>query len=171
MDLKKEILKEHSKKQMTKVVDYVGDNPNRFKGLIQVFLAGPYRVTQRASWPLSYCVEKHPHLIKPHLKTILDYLPKPDVHDAVKRNIIRLLQYIEIPKKLQGKIADICFGFLQDKKEPVAVRVFSMSVLTAIASENPDLKRELKLIIEDALPHASPAFLSRARKVLKELNQ
>jgi hypothetical protein len=46
-----------------------------------------------------------------------------------------------------------------------------MSVLTAIASQNPDLKRELKLIIEDGLPHASPAFLSRARKVLKELNQ
>src|SRR5687768_16824430 len=118
MDLKKEILKEHTKKQTTKIVDYVGDNHVRFKELIQVFLAGPYRVTQRAAWPLSYCVENHPALIQPYLRTLLDHLKKPGLHDAVKRNTIRLLQFINIPKRLHGKTADICFAYLQNKKEP-----------------------------------------------------
>jgi hypothetical protein len=170
MDLRKEILKEHSKKQKSKVVDYVGDSPIRFKALVDVFLQGPYRVTQRAGWPLSYCVERSPALIKPHLKAILDHLRMPGIHDAVKRNTMRFLQFIEIPKRYQGQVADLCFEYLQNNKEPVAIRVFSMSVLASIAEENPDLKKELMMLIEDQLPYAKPAFISRARKVLKALN-
>src|SRR6187397_2962706 len=121
MDLRKEILKEHSKRQTTKLVDYVGDNPTRFKALVNVFLEGPYRVTQRAGWPLALCVENHPELIGPHLKKMLNHLEKPGIHDSVKRNTIRLLQHIEIPKRLHGVVTDICFGYLQNRKERTAV--------------------------------------------------
>jgi hypothetical protein len=170
MDIRKTILQEFSKTQITKVVDYVGDSPIRFKVLVNVFLGGPYRVTQRAARPLSYCVEKHPTLIKPHLKAILENLKNPGIHTSVKRNTIRLLQFINIPKPFQGVVTDICFQFLSARKEPVAVKVFSMTVLASLALNIPDLKRELILIIEDQLPLASPAFTSRARKVLKVLN-
>jgi hypothetical protein len=171
MDIRKEILKEHSKTQTMKVVDYVGDSPHRFEALVSVFLLGPYRVTQRAAWPLAYCVERHPQLIGPHLKTILNHLKKPGIHDSVKRNTIRLLQFINIPKRLQGQVVDTCFQFLSSKKEPVAVRVFSMAVLVNIARHNPELNHELIVTIEDHLPFAKPAFTSRARKALKELKQ
>ena len=52
MDLKKAILKEHSRAQAAKIADYVGNNEARFKELVHVYLAGPYRITQRAAWPL-----------------------------------------------------------------------------------------------------------------------
>lgn len=169
MDLKRVILQEHSKRQAQKISLYVGSHPGRFKELFDVFLNGPYRITQRASWPLSMCVENHPPLIRPHLKLILNHLHKPDIHTAVKRNTIRLLQFIEIPKRYHGQVAQICFKFLQDIKEPVAIRVFSMSVLSYICKANPDLKKELKIILEDNLPCATPGFYSRAIKVLKEL--
>src|SRR4051812_17714982 len=99
-NLKEDILKEHSKKQCDKVVAYIGSNTARFAELVNMFLEGPYRITQRAAWPLFCCVEKSPALIKPHLKKILNYSIKPGVHDAVKRNVVRLLQFIEIPKPL-----------------------------------------------------------------------
>lgn len=171
MDLKAEILKEHSKKQTDKIVKYVGKNGAKFKDLVSVFLAGPYRVTQRAAWPLSGCVEAHPSLVTPHLSTLIKQLDKAGIHDSVKRNTLRLLQFITIPKRLHGKVADICFKYLTDKKEPVAVQVFAMSALANIAQENPELKKELQLIIEDHLPFASAAYLSRARKVLKNLSK
>ncbi|HEU5292662.1 MAG TPA: hypothetical protein VFU05_18565 [Cyclobacteriaceae bacterium] len=169
MNIKKELLKEYSKKQTTKIVNYVGNSPARFKVLVQTFLAGPYRVTQRAAWPLSYCVREHPKLVNPHLKSILKMLDRKDAHVAVKRNIMRLLQDIEIPKQLYGTLIDRCFASM-DPKETIAVRVFSMSVLANIAMHEPDLKKELKIIIEDQLPYASAGFLSRARKVLKQLS-
>ena len=169
MDIKKELLKEHSKRQTTKIVNYIGNSPARFKALVRSFLDGPYRVTQRAAWPLSYCVREHPNLIKPHLKNILKMLDKKDAHVAVKRNIMRLLQDIEIPKQFYGALTDKCFT-LMDPKETIAVRVFSMTVLADIAKQEPDLKKELRIVIEDQLPYGSAGFLSRAKKVLKEIN-
>jgi hypothetical protein len=169
MDLTKALLKEHSKAQMTKIVDYVGQNEARFKVLVEVYLAGPYRVTQRAAWPLSYCVERHPGLVTPHLKRLLDFLDKPGLHDAVKRNTLRLLQYVDLPKRLHGRVADLCFQYLQSKREPIAVKAFSLTVLQRIVEVQPELGTELKIIIEDQLPYASPAFRSRARKVLKTI--
>ena len=170
MDIKKELLKEHSKRQTAKVVTYIGNDPKRFNELIHIFLDGPYRVTQRAAWPLSIAVEKNPELILPHMKVVLKMLGRNDAHNAVRRNIVRLLQFIDIPKKYYGVLVDTCFE-LMDPKQPIAVRVFSMQVLSNIASHLPDLKKELRLVIEDQLPYASAGFLSRAKKVLKELEK
>lgn len=171
MNLKEVILKEHSKRQCDKVVTYVGANASRFSQLVDVFLSGPYRITQRAAWPLSCCVEKHPKLIEPHLKKIFTYTLKPGVHDAVKRNVLRLLQFIKIPSRWQGKTAAICFQFFSNKKEPIAVRVFSMTVLANLAKELPALKNDLIPLIEDQMPYGSAGFISRGRKLLKELKK
>jgi hypothetical protein len=171
MDLKKEILKEHSKVQAHKLVDYVGSNASRFKDLVETYLAGPYRVTQRASWPLSIIAEHHPELFAPHLKKLLDFLTKPGIHDSVKRNTMRLLQFIDIPKRNYGQVAELGFEYLQSKKEPVAVKVFAMTVLSRIVKDEPDLRIELKMIIEDQLPYSSAAFISRSKKVLKEIDK
>jgi hypothetical protein len=169
MNIKEAALKEHSKAQCDKIVKYVGKDPKKFSQLVNVFLQGPYRVTQRIAWPLSYCVEENTALIHPHLPRILKYVLQPGLHDSVKRNVVRLLQFIDIPKKHQGTVANICFKFLRDTKEPVATRVFSMTVLANLIKEIPELKNELIPIIEDQLPFGSAAFVSRGRKVLKEL--
>ncbi len=169
MNLKEVILKEHSKSNCTRIAKYIGNNPSRFSKLVEVFLAGPYRVTQRGAWPLSVCVEQNPKLIQPHLNKVLIYIKQPNIHDAVKRNVVRLLQFIQIPKSLQGKAANICFDLFRNYNEPVAVRVFSMTVLANLAKELPELKNELVPLIEDQMPFGSAGFISRGRKLLKEL--
>ncbi len=171
MNLLKEILHEHSRVLMLKIVTYVGSNPKRFGELVEIFLNGPYRVTQRAAWPLSNCVELHPELVNPHLNKLITFLGKADEHDSVKRNILRFLQFISIPKSLQGKSADLCFQFFRNSKEPVAIRVFAMTVLANLAKENPELKNEIIPMIEDQMPYGSAGFVSRGRKVLKELKR
>lgn len=169
MNLVKALLKEHSKAQCNRIVEYIGTDKDRFEQLVNVFITSTYRVTQRAAWPLSYCVEYHPELIKPHLKKLIHNLKRPGLHDAVKRNTVRLLQFISIPKSLQGVTAQVCFDLLQNRKEPIAVRVFAMTVLSNIAKDQPELKSELKIIIEDNMPYGSAGFVSRSRKILKDL--
>ena len=158
-----------NKAQTCELVDYVNGKPNRFKELVDIYLKGPYRITQRAAWPLSIAVEKWPYLIDPHLKNILKFLRKKEVHDAVKRNTMRLLQFIELPKRFRGEVADLCFMYLQDPKVAVAIRVCSMTVLQKVIQDQPDLKTELKMILEDQLPYGSAAFKNRAMKVLRSL--
>src|SRR5688500_2686004 len=113
MDLKKRLELGQSKLQTGEIVEYVNGRPNRFKLLLEVFLNGSYHITQRAAWPLSICVERWPYLIDSHLKTLLDFLDKPRIHDAVKRNTVRLFQFIDIPKRYHGKVTALCFEYLE----------------------------------------------------------
>jgi hypothetical protein len=169
MDLLKAIEKEHTKTQCEKIVRYVGGDKERFAELMKWFLKGEYRVTQRAGWPLSICVEKHPELIIPYYKQLLPLLKKPGVHNAVVRNIVRLLQYVAIPKRYHGEIMNTCFEFVADPETLPAIKAFSLSILENLSVQYPDIKPELKLIIEERWPYESPAFKSRARKILKQM--
>jgi hypothetical protein len=171
MNLLKLILKEHSKATASKIVGYIGSDEARFASLVKIFMQGPYRVTQRAAWPISYCVQNHPELIKGHLEKMIDFADQPGVHGAVKRNTIRFLQFIAIPRNLQGKVFDFCLRCLANPKEPIAIRVFSMTVLSNLAKENPELKNEIIPLIEDQLPFTSAGFRSRGTRVLKELKR
>jgi hypothetical protein len=166
MDLLKAIEKEHSKTQCELIVKYVGGNKDRFAGLMQLFLKGEYRVTQRAAWPLSICVENHPELITPYFKQILPLLKKPDAHIAVVRNVVRLLQYVDIPKRYHGQVMNDCFEFIAGNDTPAAIKAFSLTILENLSVTYPDIKPELRLIIEERWPHETPAFHSRARKIL-----
>ena len=170
MDLKKRLILGQSKKLTTEIVDYVNGSPNLFKELLEIYLNGPYRITQRAAWPLSYCLEKWPYLIDPHYKKILQFMRKSDAHDAAKRNTMRLLQFVEIPKRYHGQVADLCLAYIQDPSVAVAIRVFSMTVLEKIIHNQPDMQKELKLILEDEMPYGSAAFRSRGMKILKKLS-
>lgn len=171
MKLKEELLKAHSKAQCAKVVNWVADKQERFDKLFTLFLKEEYRVTQRAAWPVSYCVIAHPAFLDKHWKSFVENLKKHNLHDAVKRNSVRLLQHLQVPEQYQGDLMDICFGYLASPKEALAIKVFSMTVLANLAIQYPEIKKELKLIIEDQLPDQSAGFKSRAKKVLKQLDK
>ena len=93
-----------------------------------LFLNDVYRVNQRAAWPVSYCIIAHPKFIKNNFGKLIKNLAKPDLHNSIKRNTIRLLQHVDIPEKYLGKIMEICFSYVASPSEPVAVKVFSLKV-------------------------------------------
>jgi hypothetical protein len=169
MDLLKAILKEHSHDQCHRIVKYIGDDKKKFADLMKLFFTGEYRVTQRAAWPVSVCVEHHPELIKPYFKKILNYMRQPGTHEAVWRNIVRLLQFVEIPKTHQGQVMNSCFEFISDPQTPIAIKADSLTVLDNLSRSYPEIKPELKLIIEERWEHETAAFRSRARKILQRL--
>lgn len=149
----------------------MGSSQQRFDELFALFLADEYRVTQRAAWPVSYCVIAHPVFITKHWKKLISNLKQPNLHEAVKRNSVRFLQNMEIPEKYQGDLMDICFRYLESPAEALAVKVFSMTVLGNLAKIYPEIKPELKLLIEDQMPHQSAGFKSRGKKILKEISK
>lgn len=166
MDIREALTAGHSRQRTMAIVEFIGDDPKRFAELMKVFFEGEYRLTQRAAWPMNYCAERHSNLIQPYLPKLLDCLDREDMHDAIRRNIMRLLQYVEIPKRLSAKIYDQSVGLLDDPDQPIAVRVFAMSVAARIAKSEPDLMNELRLIIRKHLPHSTAAFRARAKQVL-----
>jgi hypothetical protein len=171
MDLIKELNKANTTAQCLKIANTIGNNTLLFSELTEAFLNGSWRINQRATKPLMLCIKRHPLLLKPHLATLLTNVEKPHVHIAAKRNTLRILQEIEIPKPLQGKTATICFDFLNTHSTPIAAKVFAMTVLCNIALVQPELKNELRLCIEHQMPLGSAGFVSRGRKIILKLNE
>lgn len=149
-----------------KIANYIGDNPDRFAELMKHLLGPVYRLSQRAAWPVSYCIERRPELVKPYFNVLIKQLERADTHVAVKRNVARLFQFVEIPKRYHGRVFDACYNLLADPAQPVAVRVFSMTVAAKIAEKQPELLDELRLVAAKYPQAATAGFRSRARRVL-----
>ena len=168
MDLRETILAEHSKANCSKVVNWIGNNQLRFDQLFELFANDKDPVvTQRAGWPLSYAVEAHPSLIQKHFSKLLKNLSKPKLHDAIKRNTLRLLQDVSIPEKFHGEVMTICFDYISSPSEKPAIKAFSLAVLEQLIKHYPDILPEIKTIIEDKWDNETAAFRSRAKKILK----
>lgn len=167
MNLRETILAEHSKANCTRIVTWVGDSQTRFDELFNLFLNSEYRITQRAAWPLSYCVINHPGFISKHFTKLVKNLHKPKLHDSIKRNTVRLLQHIDIPQKFHGEIMDICFKYISSPDEAVAIKAFSLTILQNLAKQYPEIKNEVKLIVEERWEYETAAFKTRAKKFLQ----
>ncbi len=168
MNLRNQILQEHTKENCNKIIQWVGNDSSRFNELFKLFLHGEYRVTQRAAWPMSYCVIAHPQFMKNNFGKLINNLKKPGIHNSIKRNTVRLLQEIEIPKKYEGEIMEICFRYVESSTEAVAVKAFSLTILGKFAKKYPEIIPEIKLLIEEQIPHQTAAFKGRAKNLLKE---
>lgn len=166
MDLRNQILQEHTKENCNKIIAWVGNDLKRFNQLFKLFLNDEYRVTQRSAWPMSYCAIAHPEFIKNNFGTLIRNLQKPGIHDSIKRNTVRLLQSVEIPEKYEGAIMEVCFNYVESPKEAVAIKSFSLTILGKLAKKYPEIIPELKLLIENQIHYQTAAFKGRAKKLL-----
>jgi len=172
MHLRAAILEEHSREQVTRIVQWIGRDTGRIAALIDIFIRDEYRVVQRAAWIVSDVGRLHPELMQPHIPSLVQRLEDKGTHIAVKRNVYRLMQYLELPEAVHAPLMNSCFASLADPREALAVRAFAMSILARLAGIYPEIGQELRLIIEDSLQHeAAPSFKSRARKVLQQLDK
>ena len=168
MNLREEIARERSKAQAARLAGWVGRDAERFNKLMRLFLQEDDPLVQRAAWVINMLAEIYPELITPHLEALVRRMEDPGLPSAVKRHVMSSLQYVAIPESLHGPVMNAAFSLLEDPEEPIAVRVFSMSVLGALACIYPDIKGELRLIIEEMLVQGASAGLrARAKKVLR----
>jgi hypothetical protein len=171
MDLEAELLREHSRRQAERIARWVGPDARRLRRLMDCFLSGERLVAQRAAWVVTIHAGEHPGMYARWLPRMVARIQEQGIHDAVRRCVVHLLQSVEIPRPMMGMVATICFRYLGSADQPIAVRVFSMTVLQRIAEREPDLGRELRLVIEQQLPYAGAGFRARARRTLAALNR
>lgn len=168
MNIKEALIEEHSKRQAVRIAKYVGNDAERFAELIHIIQTEEYRFVQRGSWVVRHCFDEHPELIEPHLDALVEQLRRPN-QDAFRRNVLAILASIKIPKRHIEVLADLCFGFLASRKEPVAIRAHSMEVLYQVCTHEPELSNELKLLIEEFMPHETAGFKSKGKKIIARL--
>ena len=171
MNIRDELLKEknHTKQHALQIAEYAVSSSRHFKELMKCFLDKEYRVAQRAAWSVSWAARKKPAMMLPYIKDLVDQLKGNAVHAAVVRNTVRILEAIDIPEAYHGEVMDCCFKLVEEPTTAVAIKAFSLTALFNLSKQYPEIKPELKLVIEERKDNETAAFKVRANKILKAL--
>ncbi|MES2838117.1 MAG: hypothetical protein V4667_11375 [Bacteroidota bacterium] len=168
-ELKNELVAEHSKTQSEKIAKKCVAEKIWLKNLIKIILENETLLSQRAAWVLSFVHRKDKTCLLPYLPQLIDNLSKPKLHDAVKRNTLKIFEATNPPANYETKLLDLSIKFLRNKNEAIAIRVFAMTAMVNLSLLYPELQHEVKEIILEQYDEESPAYVSRAKKELKRL--
>ncbi len=146
-------------------------HPNYLKEIIQLSFSEKRIMAMRASRVVLLIHYKNPKLIKPSVPYILDQLCVTHNNSSI-RNLLHL--FIDESEQLDeirlGKLMALCFKLLESSAAEIAQRALSMQVLYKISNYIPDIKSELKALVEINYEEGSPGFKSTANQILKKLN-
>ncbi len=170
MDIEKQLSRETSRSNWNKVIAYVGEDEERFAELIRIFFTGQQKTIIGASQAVGVISEKQPRLIKPYVVDLIGYL-KSNPIDAVKRNTMRIFQFIDIPEEIEGDLFDIAMNYIKSIETAIAIKAFSMTSLRKICQKYPELTQEVIFQIEILVKEqVSAGLTSRGQHELVKLN-
>lgn len=168
MDIREELLtaKSQSKNLADEIAQFACTSETAFRELMDCFVSEDYKLAQRAAYCVSKAGKMRQDLIQPYYETLVSLLKRTDVHESVVRSCVSVLQEADLPESLHGEVMDTCFNFIQDRKAPIAVKAFSLTILHNLSKIYPDIKNELRIIIEENMEYETPAFRSRGMKII-----
>ncbi|GAB3845618.1 hypothetical protein GCM10028822_04310 [Hymenobacter terrigena] len=171
MNLRTELLREHSARQTKRLADYACAHPTALAELLQLFWYGAERERQLAADVLGWVGERRPKWLVPHLPGLLAAAqPGPEQHPAVRRAVARALQFVPVPEEWQALAFDTCLAMLRAPREPVAIRAYALTAAARLAGPYPELAAEVVAAAETALSTTDSAALhSRVARELPKL--
>ena len=173
MNLRTELLREHSARQTQRLADYACAHPTTLAELLQLFWYGAERERQRVADVLGWVGERRPKWLVPHLPGLLAAAqPSSGQHPAVRRAVARVLQFVPVPEEWQALAFDTCLAMLCAPREPVAIRAYALTAAARLVGTYPELAAEVLAAADNALTLTDSAALrSRATRELPKLRK
>lgn len=169
MDIEKELYGRLGQKKAQKLASFIIKDTS----LKPLILAGLKHkddaISKNTAWLLTHVHDCDKSYFEDSICELIEHIGKSNL-DGVIRGILRCLQDYSIPIKKQGSLISSCFELLTDNNRPIAVKVFAMTIVYNHCEVYPELKRELKIVIEDLMSTNSPGIISRGSKILKRIS-
>jgi hypothetical protein len=163
------ILKHHSGPYTHQLAAIIVQKPELFDLFWIHYLSLEEPVSRRAAWAITHAVEERPALItSQHLGEALRLTDQMS-HDGEKRCLAKVLSLVDIPEALYGEIVELCFRWLSNTSESIAVRVYSMDTLFKLCRPIPEITGELAATIAHHMDRFSPGLKNKGAKLLKRL--
>ena len=153
--------------------DYVFQNPEKLKFLIEIALNEKDNIHSKACWTLELILEIKLELILPFLD---DFLAKTGHYkdDSAIRSISKICMFlsksktIKLSENQKTKIIETCLDWLiQDKK--AATKAYSMRALYNFGKKHSWINEELKNILSQDFFKHSAAYKAVAKEILRKL--
>ena len=164
------LAKKASRANSYQVVAHVANDTDKYHELVEIVKENSKPYSEKAAWAINHCFENGTGFFDDYFEDFAQILADSCYSDSIKRNVVRIFQFKEIPINLQGSVINSCFHLLQKKETAIAVKAFSMGVLENMVKLYPELKNELAVSIKEILPTASAGIKNRGHRILNRLS-
>lgn len=145
---------------------------NLLEQLVACALDPDHLLSSRAMWVLGHCSDLDYDALTRYHDKLIENLSTPGLHNGVIRNTLRLYQRHPVPEKYHSFLLDMCYGYIKDPSEAIAVRAFAMTVVFSISRPYPELLQELRMVLTHPAGHEeSPGIRSRVKHILKAIDK
>lgn len=165
-----DLLFDSSRKTADRAVKIVGNDPERFKIVLDFALQDKPQFAMRASRVVNLVANQYPELLEPYIFELAKNLHKFK-SIGLKRGIAKAFseQNFKYDEDSAGWLVNICFEWLNDPGEAIALKIYSMEILYRISNSYPEIKPELISSIENEIPKNFPSIRGRGKRLLKRL--
>ncbi len=147
-------------------------NRKRLSELVSLCFDKDLLISSRATWVLWHCSDIDFNALIPYHINLINNLKNKNLHNGVIRNTLRLFQKHAVPKKKESFMIDICYSYIKNPNEAIAVRAFAMTIIFNISKPYPELLLELKSVLELLNhPDESGGIKSRIKNTLKDIDK
>ena len=146
------------------LIVYMKTNPNKFTELIKLSISDKQPYSWRAAWLLWSCMDKNDRRIHKHIKNIIDVLP--DRQDNQQRELLMVLERLEVNTKYEGIIFDSCTKIWRNINKNSSLRYHAFKIMVAISKNHPYLSAKIKSIME---PYYTDKLTETVRKAIGKL--
>ena len=132
--------------------------------LVKIFLTDEKKLCWHAGWVLFKIAETHRELLEKHVSAIIEKLPDMQ-YTQQAHGALRIIKQYDITDDIhQGILVDVGIKFILENRYPPNLKYFSIVIIEKIAKYYPELKNELALTIEEALPHWTTTYIVKFGK-------
>ena len=154
------------------LVKDVGRDPQRFDEMISLSFRDEYPLSMRAARIIAIVAELFPDLLIPYISQMIAKL-KYVKTEGVRRSFLKVLteQSYNYDEDQLGLLTDMAFTWLNDPKEAIAIRYYSIEILLNVSKKYPEIGNELRDILNELLEDQSSGLRSKSTKVLNYLKK
>jgi len=163
------LLFDSSRATANRAAKLVGDNPERFKKVLDFALLDKEQFAMRATRVVNLVANKYPFLLQPHIVDLARKFPEFNTI-GLKRGMAKMFseQTYNYYEDTAGLLLHTCFEWLNDPAEAIALKIYSMEILYRISNAYPEIKNELISSIENEIPKNSPAVRGSECKIMQK---
>ncbi len=167
-----ELLPDSYRKTANLATQFVIEHPEFIKLFISEINKQKPTFAMRISRVLALCHDQKPELILPFKDELLKNLLSTK-SNSITRNLLYIFQtaWNKLNENELGQLLNFCFKYLENPIAEPAHRVYAMNIIFASTTVYPELKNELKSIIEFHYEEGSAGFKACGRNILKQMKK
>ncbi len=151
------------------LLDYLEKKPECFDDAIKLALENDEILSWRATWLLNQTAVKNDKRLNTYTKKLIESVNgKRDGH---QRELLKLIQKMDIDEEIEGYLFDICMTIWEDVDKIPSVRITAFRIIVDTAKKYPELINEIEFLAQEHFAETlSYGIKNSFERIKKELN-